>query len=168
MSVLDDFVRMRLYRKRAAEFEKAIEQSLPIDVQKRYRIIASHYRLLAESEERSEKARAISRLANWKNLRKPENWLVPEAAQKITFPRSPLSAADLMEEAVRELLQRAAKNPRLETASTSNHEQRESPNDLPHSQNLPRFLLPRHRATQRKASFVRWSSARRAGTRGRP
>lgn len=70
MSVLDDFVRMRLYRKRAAELERAAEDLLPVDVQERYRAAAGHYRLLAEAEERSEKARAIGRLTNWKGLRK--------------------------------------------------------------------------------------------------
>jgi hypothetical protein len=42
MSVLDDFVRMRLYRERASEFEMLAEtEDLP-DVRLRYRIVARH------------------------------------------------------------------------------------------------------------------------------
>jgi hypothetical protein len=57
MSVLDDFVRMRLYRERASEFELLAETELLSEVRLRYRIIARHYRELAAREERSDKAR---------------------------------------------------------------------------------------------------------------
>jgi|SRR6516164_8055848 hypothetical protein len=56
MSVLDGFVRMRLYRERASEFELLAEtEDLP-EVRLRYRIVASHYRELVEREEKADKA----------------------------------------------------------------------------------------------------------------
>jgi hypothetical protein len=62
MSVLDDFVRMRLYQKRASEFELVAEtESLP-GVRLRYRIIARHYRDLADREEQADKARLAERV----------------------------------------------------------------------------------------------------------
>jgi hypothetical protein len=57
MSVLDDFVRMRLYRERASEFELLAETDDPSDVRLRYRIVASHYRELVEREEKADKGR---------------------------------------------------------------------------------------------------------------
>ena len=57
MSVLDDFVRMRLYRERASEFELLAETEDSPDVRLRYRIVASHYRELVEREEKADKAR---------------------------------------------------------------------------------------------------------------
>jgi hypothetical protein len=58
MSVLDDFVRMRDLRKRAAEYEQAAaDPSLPTNVQTRYVLIANHYRVLADWDERTERAR---------------------------------------------------------------------------------------------------------------
>ena len=57
MSVLDDFARMRLYRTRASEFELLGETEPLSDVRFRYRIIARHYRELADREERADKAR---------------------------------------------------------------------------------------------------------------
>ena len=47
MSVLDDFVRMRLYRERASEFELLADAEVSPNVQSRYRIVARHYRELA-------------------------------------------------------------------------------------------------------------------------
>ena len=41
MSVLDVFVRMRLYRERASEFELLADAEVSPDVQSRYRIIAA-------------------------------------------------------------------------------------------------------------------------------
>jgi hypothetical protein len=62
MSVLDDFVRMRLYRERASEFELLAEaEDLP-DVRLRYGIIARHYRELAKREEKADKVRTAERL----------------------------------------------------------------------------------------------------------
>ena len=62
MSVLDDFVRMRLYRERASEFEFLAETDASHDVRLRYRIIARHYRELAEREEQADKARMADRI----------------------------------------------------------------------------------------------------------
>jgi hypothetical protein len=62
MSVLDDFARMRLYRNRAAEFEKLADTALVPTAQHRCRTIARHYRELAEREERADKARMAEHL----------------------------------------------------------------------------------------------------------
>jgi hypothetical protein len=62
MSVLDDFVRMRLFRKRAAEFEWLADTALVPSVRRRYRIVARHYSELADREEQSDKARMAERL----------------------------------------------------------------------------------------------------------
>jgi hypothetical protein len=62
MSVLDDFVRMRLYRERASEFELLAEAEDSPDARLRYRIVAKHYRELAEREEKADKARMDERL----------------------------------------------------------------------------------------------------------
>jgi len=51
MSVLDDFERMRLYRKRASEFEWLADNYSISSVRLRYRIIARHYTELANREE---------------------------------------------------------------------------------------------------------------------
>lgn len=58
MSVLDDFVRKRDLRKRAAEYEQAAaDPSLPTNVRTRFVLIANHHRVLAEWDERTERAR---------------------------------------------------------------------------------------------------------------
>ena len=62
MSVLDDFARMRLYRNRASEFELLAETELLPEARLRYRIIAQHYRELADRDERSDKARVAEHL----------------------------------------------------------------------------------------------------------
>jgi hypothetical protein len=62
MSVLDVFVRMRLYRERASEFELSAEAEDSPDVRLRYRIAARHYRELAEREEKADKVRMAERL----------------------------------------------------------------------------------------------------------
>ena len=62
MSVLDDFVRMRLYRNRASEFELLAEAEPLPDGRLRYLIIARHYRELADREKRSDKARTARKL----------------------------------------------------------------------------------------------------------
>jgi hypothetical protein len=62
MSVLDDFVRMRLYRERASEFELLAETEASRDVRLRYCLIAGHYRELAERKEQADKARMADRL----------------------------------------------------------------------------------------------------------
>jgi hypothetical protein len=62
MSVLDDFARMRLYRKRASEFEAVADAEAAPEVQRRYRIVARHYRVLAEREEQADKAKMAERI----------------------------------------------------------------------------------------------------------
>ena len=66
MSVSEDFERVRELRKRAADYERAAaDPSLPTSVRTRYVLIANHYRVVADGEERAERARwrakAISR-----------------------------------------------------------------------------------------------------------
>jgi hypothetical protein len=62
MSLLDDFARMRLYRNRAFEFELLAEAEPLPEARLRYRIVAQHYRELADREERADKARAAQTL----------------------------------------------------------------------------------------------------------
>lgn len=62
MSVSDDFVRMRLYRKRAAEFHGLADNALVPTVQRRYGTIARHYSELADREEQIDKARMARRI----------------------------------------------------------------------------------------------------------
>ena len=62
MSVLDDFARMRLYRKRASEFELLPETEPLSAARLGYRIVARHYRELADREEQSDKARMAEHL----------------------------------------------------------------------------------------------------------
>jgi hypothetical protein len=62
MSVLGDFESMRLYRKRALEFEQLADASLLTEVRYRYQLIAQHYTELANTVERSDKARITPRL----------------------------------------------------------------------------------------------------------
>jgi hypothetical protein len=66
MSVSEDFERVRELRKRAADYERAAaDPTLPASVRTRYVLIANHYRVVADGEERAERARwrakAISR-----------------------------------------------------------------------------------------------------------
>jgi len=53
VSLIDDFVRMRRYRERASEFELLAENEPRSEVRFRYRIIARHYRELADRDERN-------------------------------------------------------------------------------------------------------------------
>jgi hypothetical protein len=62
MSVLDDFVRIGLYRERASEFELLAETEAFPDVQLRFRIIARHYRELMDRELQADKARFAERM----------------------------------------------------------------------------------------------------------
>ena len=66
MSVLDDFVRMRRYRNRAAEFDEVADIEGFSVVGRRYRTIARHYKELADREERMDKARMAERLERLK------------------------------------------------------------------------------------------------------
>ena len=57
MSVLDEFYACTGLRKRAAEYERAaIDPSLPSDVRTRYVLIANHYRVVADGDERAQRA----------------------------------------------------------------------------------------------------------------
>jgi hypothetical protein len=69
MSVLDDFARMRLYRTRASEFELLAETEPLREARLRYRIIARHYRELADREEQADKARMAERLVQLRRQR---------------------------------------------------------------------------------------------------
>jgi hypothetical protein len=54
VSLIDDFVRMRRYRERASEFELLAENEPLSEVRFRYRIVARHYRELADRDERND------------------------------------------------------------------------------------------------------------------
>jgi hypothetical protein len=92
MSVLDDFARMRLYRARASGFEFLADAEQSTNVRLRFRIIARHYRDLADREEQADKARMADRLARLKLQRQQT------AAQPIlsvhTVPQFFLEAAE--------------------------------------------------------------------------
>jgi hypothetical protein len=70
MSILDDFVRMRLYRERAAEFELLADGEGSPNVRLRYRIIARHYRELMDREEQADKRRMTDRIEQLQRQRK--------------------------------------------------------------------------------------------------
>jgi len=55
-------MRIRLYRKQAAEFHWLADNASIASVQRRYRAIARHYSELADREERADKARMAERL----------------------------------------------------------------------------------------------------------
>ncbi len=69
MSVLNDFVRIRLYRKQAAEFQLLADNTSVPAVQRRYRTIARHYSELAEREEQADRARMAGRLEELRRKR---------------------------------------------------------------------------------------------------
>jgi hypothetical protein len=81
MSVLDGFVRMRLYRERASEFELLAETEDSPEVRLRYRIVASHYRELVEREEKADKA-MMAELIERARLQRQQ------AASKASLPTS--------------------------------------------------------------------------------
>jgi hypothetical protein len=81
MSVLDDFVRMRRYRNRAAEFA-ALADAAPVAVVAcRYRTIARHYKELADREETLDKARMAERLARLRLKRQETSAQASSATQ---------------------------------------------------------------------------------------
>jgi hypothetical protein len=82
MSVLDDFVRMRLYRERASEFELLADAEVSPEVQSRYRIVARHYRELADREEQADKARMADLIERARLQRQ-------QAASKTSLPATP-------------------------------------------------------------------------------
>jgi hypothetical protein len=69
MSVLDDFARIRLYRERASQFDLLADAQDSPSVRLRYRVIASHYRRLADREEQADKARMADRVEQLRLLR---------------------------------------------------------------------------------------------------
>ena len=79
MSVLNDFARMRLYRTRALEFELLADAEVSPNVQHRYRIVARHYRELAEREEQADKARITARVERLRLQRQ-------QASASVTLP----------------------------------------------------------------------------------
>ncbi len=70
MSLIEDFVRMRRYRERAAEFELLAEKEALSEVRLRYRIVARHYRELADRDERNDQAKMAERLEMLKLARR--------------------------------------------------------------------------------------------------
>lgn len=69
MSVLDDFARIRLYRERASAFELLADSEESSNVRLRYRIIARHYRDLADREEQDDKRRMAARIEQLRRQR---------------------------------------------------------------------------------------------------
>ena len=92
MSVLDNFARIRLYRDRASEFEMLAETEQSADVRLRYRVIARHYRELANREEQADKARIAERIARLKLQRQQAAAQAALPAQ--TAPQFFLEAAE--------------------------------------------------------------------------
>jgi len=70
MSVLNDFESMRLYRKRAAHFERIADGCSFAQDQYRYRLVADHYTALADTVQRIDKARVTQRLESLRAMRK--------------------------------------------------------------------------------------------------
>lgn len=71
-------MRMRLFRKQAAEFEWLADNALIPSIQRRYRAIARHYSELAEREEQADKARMAVRLAQLRLKRRDAAAVVPQ------------------------------------------------------------------------------------------
>jgi len=77
MSVLDDFLRIRLYRKQATEFQRLADNTSLPSVQRRYRSIARHYGDLADREEQADKKRMAARLERLRQNRQETSVRVP-------------------------------------------------------------------------------------------
>jgi len=77
MSLLDDFERMRVYREKAADFQRLADDAPIPSVQRRYRVIARHYSELADREEQADKARMAERLARLKRERERAEQKLP-------------------------------------------------------------------------------------------
>jgi hypothetical protein len=82
MSVLDDFLRIRLYRKQAAEFQWQADNARDPSVQRRYRSIARHYSDLADREEQADKRRMVERLEQIKRERQER----PVPGRRLVLP----------------------------------------------------------------------------------
>src|SRR5262249_41697600 len=81
MSVLDDFMRIRLYRKQAEEFQWLANNESIASVQRHHRAIARHYSELADREERADKARTAERLRQLKQKREEAATQVRQAGE---------------------------------------------------------------------------------------
>jgi hypothetical protein len=73
---------MRLYRERASEFELLADAEVSPEVQSRYRIVARHYRELADREEQADKARMADLIERARLQRQ-------QAASKASLPATP-------------------------------------------------------------------------------
>jgi hypothetical protein len=71
MSILDNFARIRAFRKRASEFEWLADNEAVPSVRLRYRTIARHYDDLAEREEQADQARVAECLERLRLQRQP-------------------------------------------------------------------------------------------------
>ena len=79
MSVLDNFARIRAFRKRASEFEWLADNEAVPSVRLRCRTIARHYHELAEREEQADQARVAECLERLRLQRQ-------QAGAKATLP----------------------------------------------------------------------------------
>jgi hypothetical protein len=91
MSVLDVFARMRLYRERASEFELLAETEVSADVRLRFRIVARHYRDLADREEKADKTKFAERIERARLQRQPaaSKASLPATSNSHSFPIGP-------------------------------------------------------------------------------
>lgn len=78
---------MRLYRKRASDFELLAETEPLPGARLRYRIIARHYRDLADREEQADKARLADRIERLR-LQRQQLQRQQTAAQTTSAARS--------------------------------------------------------------------------------
>jgi hypothetical protein len=75
----ESFVRIRLYRERASEFELLAETEASPDVRLRFRVIARHYRELMDRELQADKARMAELMERARLQRQ-------QAAPKVSLP----------------------------------------------------------------------------------
>jgi hypothetical protein len=76
MSLLDDFERMRVYREKAAEFQRLADEA-PTPRAAPLPVIARHYSELADREEQADKAKMAERLAGLKREREAAEQKLP-------------------------------------------------------------------------------------------
>jgi hypothetical protein len=94
MSVLDDFERMRLYRKQAAEFNLMADNASATSEQRRYRSIARHYSELADREQQADKARMLDRLQQLRRKREATRTGLPLLPVNDNFSAGTFSGAN--------------------------------------------------------------------------
>lgn len=154
MSVLDDFVRMRLYRMRAAELKMAAEGSVSKSVRNRYFVAADdHYWQVADAEQQAERAATLSRLIHWNKAFNPDGRFTRASAHKIVFRHAPLLSADLTEEVVRILLRRAATYARQRTRTSQPNVHSEiEPNISKSQKSVPLSLSRSEKVLPKKVS----------------